>query len=508
MADLFLNFTKKVDRRSPHTKGDPDSPYERINLLSRDGRLSIPKGTQRVLSSESESIFTWGARYHTTETGVISPKTFTYSVNGKLWHIDELAQTATEIKASLNENAYPKSWMFKTGNQNNLFLVDESNLYRYDGNNDYTFSRVGITDTSGDTINPIDVIEHKDRLCLISEEFLYISANLQPTVFDDSTDSLQIVVGSGQGKNLALAKIKGNDTLYILNTEGIYALSGDTISALASTFDVRLVDGAKIIARRTAVNVENAIVFLADDYNLWAFDGNSSKKLSHSEKIDDLMDKHREMLDRAVATYYDNYYMLSVVVPGGGPLNNTREIWWDAFEDKIDIVDGRRVSCYIPSDTTVESKFLMFCRSDISMVMWAERGLLFDDEAIQYRLITRAILPKKGINVRFLAFYPELDPIGDRTITFRYFLDARTYDLDDTAKWDQSLLGERKTIGSVNFKNQYAITGRVRPKINYAMGQSITFYLEGSESNLPLTLLGIGMDFIVKRKVKGRKVGQ
>ena len=39
MADLFIKPTKRIDRRSARDEGDPESPIERQNFLSRDGKL-------------------------------------------------------------------------------------------------------------------------------------------------------------------------------------------------------------------------------------------------------------------------------------------------------------------------------------------------------------------------------------------------------------------------------------------------------------------------------------
>jgi hypothetical protein len=42
----YLKFTGQIDRRSPHSEGEPEDPILRENWLSRDGRLTRPKGTE------------------------------------------------------------------------------------------------------------------------------------------------------------------------------------------------------------------------------------------------------------------------------------------------------------------------------------------------------------------------------------------------------------------------------------------------------------------------------
>jgi hypothetical protein len=147
-----------------------------------------------------------------------------------------------------------------------MFLVDGKYLWKHNGNNSNVWEKVKFEDNEGKAQNPIDVIEHKDRLIIINEKSLFISKNLDPEVFDDATDSIEIVVGSGKAKNLALGKIE--DNLFILTTEGIYRLAGDTISAVAETFTVELAEEKRIISTRTACKVEKSIMYLGDDYEL------------------------------------------------------------------------------------------------------------------------------------------------------------------------------------------------------------------------------------------------
>ena len=514
MADFYTKLNGKIDRRSPQGEGKPEDPIDRENWLSRDGVLKKPQGTELILASAISGRFTWMARYYTIETGAVQPKTFGYTQDGKLWYINEQAGTATEIKSGLGLNAYPKSWTYKIGTQTKLYLVDGTNLYKYDGNNDNKFDKITILDADGDTINPIDVIEHKDRLCLLSTTTIFVSKNLDPETFSDATDSIDIVVGSGKGKNYRFGKIE--DRLYIFNTEGIFVLSGDVISALAISFEVRLIEEKRIIAGGSLYKVERAILYINDDYNLWSFDGNSSQKLSHSEKLEDYVNTYRVQLDKMVATYYNNYYMLSFVEKG--QYFNNLEVWWDAFENKIDFVRGRNVSCYMSTDTNQEQKFLLLGHSDINNVSWADRGYKFGEKEISSRVRTRDITVKKGQNVRFPAFYPEFQPIGNYTVEIQYFLDGRSSNFSSTPDAlgqypsefigvNQSIQGEIIRFGDLNIGNQNQTIDRVRPRINYSKGTSIAFLIKDDTKDKRVDLLGIGIDYILKDKKKGKTIG-
>ena len=499
----FLKFNGKIDRRSPKDEGKPEDPILRQNWLSRDGVLKKPAGTERVITNLMSDRPRWIDRYYSIETGIISPKTFVYTKDGKLWHKDDLGRLVSVVQVGLNQNAYPKSWPFKQQTQTLLFLVDGKDLWKYDGNNDYKWEKVTLVDVDKNPFYPTDIIEHRDRLILMTEAFVYISKNLEPTVFDDSTDSIQIIIGSGKGKNLALGKIE--DRLYILNTEGIFALSGDVISALASTFEVRLVEERKIIAGRTAKTVEKAINFLADDLELWSFNGQTSEMLSYNEKLKDFINPYRDYLDKAVADYYNHYYMLSVV--GNNATENDLEIWWDALENKIEFIKGRNVAAYMHSDPTRELPYQELCRSDVNTVMLADITTGFDDTPIESLLKTRDIVVEKGRNVRFTNFYPHIQPIGDRYITFTYFLDGRLSNLTGTPNWQQHLMGESKVLGGIHINNQNQAMYAVSPKIWYAKGQSIAFDISDATPNLQCEFLGIGIEYVRKHMKKKRFVG-
>lgn len=503
MSDYFAKFTGKINRRSPHDEGDPTSPIVRENWLCRDGKLSKPLGHEIVITGLTD-ISRWMSRYQTTEIGNISPKTFVYTQDGKLWVLDDQASTATLIKELLNLNAYPKSWLFKTGNQTKMFFVDGENLYGYDGNNANLFLIITLQDADGNSVHPIDVIEHKDRLFVLSNTSLFISKNLDPENFTDANDSIEIIVGSGKGKNLALGKI--GDKLYILNTEGIFALNGDVISALASTFEVLLVEERNIISGRTCFKVEKALVFLADDYELWSWDGSTTKMLSYELKLKDFVNTYQNMVEKAVATYHNNYYKMSFVQKGDTEPNV--EIWWDAFEDKIDMIYGRHVSCYMKTDPTIEAEYMQMGQSNFGKIVHDERGFDFAGEAIATRLRTRDLTVKKGFNVRFLSFYFQFMPTGNRDIVIRYLLDGRLSNPSGAdAHWTQNLEGEVKTLGMISIINQGQATGRVRPKINYARGESIAFEIIEATLGLKADFIGIGIDYIEKYASKGVTIG-
>ncbi len=505
MADFYTKLSGQIDRRSPQNEGNPEDVVLRENWLARDGILHKPKGTVKAITTLLDDKPRWIGRYYTVETGQISPKTFAYTQDGQLWVLDDQAKTATSIKELLNTNAYPKHILFKTASQTRLFLVDGENLYQYDGNNDNKFELVENVDADGNTINPIDLIEHKDRLILVSETVLYVSKNLVPTVFDDANDSLAIIVGSARGKNLAVETLE--DKLYIFNTEGIFALSGDVISALAITFEIRLVDEKKIIAGRTLAKVEKALNFMADDFEIWSWDGINSNMLTYNFKLKDFVFQNRGMLDKAVGEYFNNYYMLSFVE--NGDVEPNTEIWWDAFENKIDVVKGRNVSCYMKTDPTKETSYLQTGRSDINSIMNTERENSFDGVAITTKIRTRNLTVKKGENVRFTAFYPEFEPTGDNDILFKYLLNSRlSQPGENLNQASPNLKGEVIGLSFIEIKNQKSFTGRFQPKINYARGESIAFEIEDSTLNLDIKLYGIGLDFVKKSKIKGKKVGQ
>ena len=501
----FFPFDGRINRRDPR---DQASIVERVNLLSRNKTAKLISGTEKATTDAATDIFTWAARYYSVETGIRSPKTLGYTKDGKIWHIDLVSETMTEIQDNLAPNAYPEHWNFKAGNQTIMYLCDGKNLWKHDGNNDHKFEKVTITDTAGATIDPIDNIEHLDRQLLISANYLYVSKNLDFDIFNDPNDSIQIVVGSGKGKNLAVQKIDGIDGVFILTTEGIFVLYGDVISALAATFEVRKVEQRNIIAGRTARQVENAILFLSDDYNLWSFNGQTTQKMSHPEKLEDFVNPERVFLDKAVAHYdpIDNYYKLSFVETGETSPNI--EIWYDAITQKIDFVRGRNVSCYVQADATQEKNFTMACRSDANYIVYTNRGRDFDGSNIELKLRTGDIRIGDGDNARIIGLYPKVTPEGDKEIFMRYLLDGRLSQSDDSVGNAMvDLNGENIGLGFINISNQAQITSRIRPQIKYSKGTSIAFEFYAQASDIDIELHSIGVEVVGKGTKKSKKVG-
>ena len=490
--------TGKINRRGSRSEGSPEDVYIRENLLPRGGVLNMPKGTKRSIDTVLTDKPMWMARYHSIEVGITSPKSYAYTKDGKLWRVNDQEEVAKVVSSSFKTDAYPKSWLFKKLSSTIMYLVDGENLYKYDGNNDDNFEVVGVGN-----FKPKDIIEHKDRSVLLGDTSILISKNLDFDTFDDATDSIEIIIGSGKGKNLALGKIE--DNLYIFNTEGIFALVGDVISALAITFEVRLVDEKRIIAGRTVAKVEKALMFLADDLNVYSWDGNSTIKMSHDEKLEDFINPYREYLDKAVATNEDNYYKLSFVETW--EVENKLEWWWDAFENKSTFVRGRNVAFYMQSDPTIELSFFQFCDSTQNTLLWANRGFNFDGSAIQIKLWTKNITLLKNHNVRIQAFYPDFECVGARSIDIQYLLDSRLSPTTPT-KWSQRLQGETFDLGSIPINNQSDISDRIRPKISYSRGETICFVIDDSTLNARFTLKGIGIEYIDRGKSRGRTVGK
>ena len=104
MADIDLKFIGQIDRRNPQNEGDFENPMMRENFLARGGRLTRPAGTEKAISTTLDDIPRWADRYYSSESGVVSPKSFTYTQDGKIWVIDDSLKTATEVESLLKQN--------------------------------------------------------------------------------------------------------------------------------------------------------------------------------------------------------------------------------------------------------------------------------------------------------------------------------------------------------------------------------------------------------------------
>jgi hypothetical protein len=311
-------------------------------------------------------------------------------------------------------------------------------------------------------------------------------------------------VGSGKGKNMALGKIQ--DKLFIATTEAIYELRGDQLSAIAETFSIDMVEEKRLVAGRTWVKVENSLIGLYDDLEMWSFNGMQSKMLSYKECSKKSINPYREYLNKAVATYEDNYYKLSVVETGKTECN--LEFWYDTLEDKIEFIRDRNVSCYLQSDPTIELPFKLIGKSDINHISTADYGYNFDGQPIVYQFKTKSYSPRPGDNVRFDEFVPKITAKGIKQILFRYLLDTRISDLDDIAKFWEQLDGEVKFLGLIRIVNQQVFTDNIKPKIKYSKGESISFEIYGRETDLVFGMQGIGVSYTKKGSKMGKKVGQ
>jgi len=383
--------------------------------------------------------------------------------------------------------------------------VDGKDLYKYDGNNDNEFYKVDITTSDGESIYPIDVIEHLDRLCLISETNFYISKNLEPDTFDDATDSLDIIVGSGKGKNISFGKI--NDSLFIMNTEAKFKLIGDTISAVAITFDIDRIEFLvnNITLGHTAVNAEGAIYFLAQDLNVYRFNGAVSVKISHYAKLEDIINPYPNYLRNAIATYEDNFYKLSFTETGHH--RNMLEYWYDTIEEKDDFVRGRNVACYMQTDPAIELPFKLIGRTSEYTICYADRGQYFDGTAIRSRLWTKDVTMKKNHNCRITNFYVDMEVTGPFNFNIYYILDGR---IDPAQYFAQRAEGEynETAFPNIHLSTQNQYTDRAKPKIKWAKGETIAFYIDDSQLNTKIIIKGVTIEFVVKELIKGRKVGE
>lgn len=443
--DAYYSFTKRVDRLTPRSKGDADSPVLRENYYSRNERLQTVPGTERVISELLTNKCTGAWRYYSRETGIDNPKTIAYTIDGKLWWINEKTKSATEILTGLKTNAYPMACIYKLGEQYYMYLVDGEHLWEFNGNNSNLWVDRTPKQSDGTSYNPIDVIEHKDRLILLTDRQVLVSANLEPVNFSSASDSIEIIVGAGQGFNRAMRKLR--DRLYFFNTEGAFILSGDLLSAVASTFSVDLADpNTRVAVGRSAQNVENGIMYLGDDLELYTFDGNSSKLMSYYENLKTIVNPERVYLNQIVGHYdsVDKRYFLSVVETGES--RNNLEIVYDAVEDKLDFIRGRNVSCYCQYNGAFEEDELLLGASEGDSNKWtiryANRGYNFDGVGIRHRLRSRDIYFNKGQRARISAFYPELEPRGNSDIAVRYLLDGRL------SSNPQSILGNTLSNGT------------------------------------------------------------
>lgn len=507
IQEIEIPLDGTINRRDPGDKLTEGQVRARENFLvtgigeSKHNQKML--GSDRLTTSALSKKFTWASRYY---SGQIA-KTFAFS-NGTIYHISE-AGTATAKKTNLNPSSYPSNQIMKVSGNNVMYLVDGFNgMYSHDGNIGQEWNKENSVE-----LNFVQILSHLDRMVGFEEdsEDLYISANLNPTNYTDSTDAIVITIGAKRGaKIMAIALL--NETLYIFKQDSIWVLEGSS----PSTFSVREVHPSLGTAARWSVKVgkSGGIFFLGSDYEFYVTAGTqgSTQLLSYNLcvagegiHITELINKSHAFL--AVGTFHKDLYRCSFTETG--KVENNLEYIWNTINKTDSLTRGNNVSCYAIYDKSPDTGDLITGRSDTGHLMIQYRGLNWDNQAssptMPYKLAS-GFIPSGIRNTRFLRFWAKLNVRGAYDITVKTQLDTRLA-VSDYKSNTVPAQGETKGMTNLlRINNQESITSRaVLPWLS-SKGNSISFIIDEDLNNRDINITSFVVEAIVTGKKRSKYV--
>ena len=453
-------------------------------------------GANRFSDTDTGDYYISGIRYY---TGSNTRKTFAFN-NGYIYHIDDNGVEA-QVDIPFSPVAVPCWEMMKVSGNNLLFFSEGVNtgMYSYDGNIGNNFNKESTV-----TLNLVDMVSWLDRMWGFEEnsETLHGSANLEPTDFDDASDSIEIVIGAKRGAKLMKAVII-QGSLYLFKQDSIWVVLGRS----PNEFEVREVVGnLGTCARRSVVKTDNGVIFLGSDFEFYFFGGtlDSLKMLSYKMAVAGDMTKNllpvinRDSAHLSVAAFHNKIYRCSII--GNGATMNNLEYCFSTINECDWLTQDFNISCYIVWDRTPDKGELLVGRRDIGLLMLMNQGYNVDNGAssptMPFKLQTKFV----GTDVRNVRFkraflnFGILD--GAEPIRAYYYVDCRTA-RSGSGNDEWATRGEF-VVGIGNSSSQRAIQSRVNLDYGKSRGHNISFEIDESKRDTDLELASITVEAVVR----------
>lgn len=509
---IVISPTGRINRRDKANEIEDDQVLSRENFMvigAKNKKIKKVSGSDRLNSTAiSTKPFVWGTRYYSK---ISDRHTFGFNQDGALYFIDDLGNT-TQLISTFDPTAYPCSAQMRVSEQDILFFSEGKNtgMYSYDGNTSYTFTKeIAVTK------NFVGMVPFLDRLWGFEEDsdVLCGSATLQPTVFDDPNDSIEIQVGPKRGSKIqALALM--NETMYIFKTDSIWVLTGTT----PSSFSIQEVHPTLgVAARRSVVNAEAGIIFLSSEFEFVSFGGNveSTKILSYDIGIGGDYTKdlvpiiNRDRMDQVCAIYHNHIYRCAFVE--NGEVQNNMEYCFNTINETDFFTRGNNVSCYFVWDRLPDKHELLTGRSDNGYMMFQYRGLNWDNQAssptMPIKIQTKFVGTGKAENIRVRRVWLNASVLGASDINIQTLLDCRNAQSDATSD-NFPTRGEYKALTNfLRTNSQTSITSRNIPRHANAKGQNFSLYINENINNRDLEFSSFECEVIMKNRKRSHRVG-
>ena len=467
-------------------------------MMSLDGRFTIVQGATKYNSAVKVGNCSWLKRIYYQDSG--DNYRFSYTIiGGKMYKGDDSTGTLNQVTISgsldltIDPTVYPIDSTLKVGGQVCTFLVDGTYFYKFIPNAAGNWERLPIlNDIDGNPIEPIYTAEWLDRqwVLVAGRNVLLGSANLNPELFNDATDSilLQLPPGNG-GYPRALIKYKG--TLYVWHDDYFVPVTGSS----ASTFGIRpgdVAEGVGTSAPRSVILVNNQIGFLNSKDNEYyltsgTLDSTDEIPLSYPIKLGDLMHPTNSVDTVCIHDSELNCLRIAYYLSGGTSLGS-EEIYSFAEKKWCGQTRDRNISCYSQWDGLNDDGRLTTGRSDTGCFMVNDESINFDGAAIHYKWVSGSYPPKDPFDVQFETFYLDAYPSGNTTVNIAYYIDTQQsyYGNENVNKQ-----GEVIHIGLIDLNDQSVFLNRFVPFVDRSKGRMIKFVIEGELLNTLLEFYGI-----------------
>ena len=382
-------------------------------------------------------------------------------------------------------------------------------MYSHDGNMSNVFQR-----ETAVTLNLVDAVSWLDRMVGFEEdsEDLYLSKNLDPTNFTDSTDAVVITIGAKRGSKLQKVLVGADDNLYIFKTDSTWVLEGKT----PSEFRVREINpNLGLAARRSLKVVNNGMIGLMSDYEVYSFDGQNFKLLTYKVSLsgDFTVDLNpiinRDRMEQVCATYHNFIYRMSFVE--NGQIENDMEYCFNTINETEFFTRGNKVASYLVYDRVPDKGELVTGRSDAGRLMKQYHGLNYDNQAsgatMSVKTKTKFISANGGRNFRVRKVWLNSGVLGARPVPIRTYIDARNATSDSTSE-EMTVYGEYKNpITLIKIASQDALTSRQIPRHANAKGQNVAFEIAETIADFNMEFSSIECSIITKEEKRNFRVG-
>lgn len=468
------------------------------NMLALDGRFTIVPGATKYNSSVKSGTCSWLKRIYYQDSGDDFRFSFTI-IGNKMYKGDDSTGTLNQVTISgslditFMPNFYPIDTTLKSAEQVLTYLVDGTYFYKFVPNAAGNWERLAILhDIDGNEIEPIFNAEWLDRqwVLVAGRNVLLGSANLQPEVFNDATDSVLIELPPGNG-GYPRALIKYRGTLYVFHDDYFVPVTGSS----ASTFGVRpgdIAEGVGTSAPRSVILVGNQIGFLNSKDNEYyltsgTFDSTDDTPLSYPIRLGSLM--HPTHSVDTVCIHDSDLNVIRIAYyPSGGTALGDEEIYSLTEKKWCGQTRERYISCYSQWDGLNDDGRLTTGRSDTGCFMVNDESINFDGSAIHYKWVSGSYCPKDPFDCQFETFFLDAKPQGNTTVNVAYYIDTQSAYYGNENVNQQ---GEIINLGLIEIADQQVFLNRFTPFVDRSKGRMIKFQIEGQQLNTLLEFYGI-----------------